>query len=81
MSKPRTATPRLSPVSSAEVTPLLFAREGVFLYADFRSFLDFSQWEAAIADAPVRLLSELVVNAEVLRGLERVSTAPPMRAR
>ena len=43
---------------------------GRFLYADFRSYLDFSQWEAAMADAPLRLLSERVINAEVLRGLD-----------
>jgi ubiquinone/menaquinone biosynthesis C-methylase UbiE len=46
---------------------------GRFLYADFRSYLDFSQWEAAMADAPMRLLSERVINAEVLRGLDNLA--------
>src|ERR1700751_3836797 len=46
---------------------------GRFLYADFRSYLDFSQWEAAMADAPMRLLSERVINAEVLRGLDKLA--------
>lgn len=46
---------------------------GRFLYADFRSYLDFSQWEAAMADAPLRLLSERVINAEVLRGLDNLA--------
>jgi SAM-dependent methyltransferase len=46
---------------------------GHFLYADFRSYLDFSQWEAALADAPMRLLSKRVINAEVLRGLDKLA--------
>jgi ubiquinone/menaquinone biosynthesis C-methylase UbiE len=46
---------------------------GRFQYADFRSYLDFSQWEAAMADAPMRLLSERVINAEVLRGLDNLA--------
>ena len=46
---------------------------GRFLYADFRSYLDFAEWEAAIADAPMRLLSERVINAEVLRGLDNLA--------
>jgi ubiquinone/menaquinone biosynthesis C-methylase UbiE len=46
---------------------------GRFLYVDFRSYLDFSQWEAAMADAPMRPLSERVINAEVLRGLDNLA--------
>jgi ubiquinone/menaquinone biosynthesis C-methylase UbiE len=46
---------------------------GRFLYADFRSYLDFAQWEAAMADASMRLLSERVINAEVLRGLDNLA--------
>ena len=46
---------------------------GHFLYADFRSYLDFSEWEAAIADAPMRLLSERVINADVVRGLDKLA--------
>ena len=42
---------------------------GHFLYADFRRrHLDFAEWEAAMADAPMRMLSQRVINAEVLRG-------------
>jgi SAM-dependent methyltransferase len=46
---------------------------GHFLYADFRGYLEFSDWEAAMADAPMRMLSKRVINAEVLRGLENNS--------
>jgi ubiquinone/menaquinone biosynthesis C-methylase UbiE len=46
---------------------------GCFLYADFRSYLDFSEWEAAMAESPMRLLSERVINTEVLRGLDNLA--------
>ncbi len=46
---------------------------GRFLYVDFRSYLDFSQWEAAMADAPMRMVSERVINPEVLRGLDNLA--------
>ena len=46
---------------------------GRFLYVDFRSYLDFSGWEAAIADAPMRVVSERVINPEVLRGLDNLA--------
>ena len=46
---------------------------GQFLYTDFRSYLDFAQWEAALADAPMRLVSERVINADVLRGLDNLA--------
>ena len=50
---------------------------GRFLYVDFRSYLDFSGWEAAIADAPMRVVSERVINPEVLRGLDKNCAAVP----
>ncbi|OSC42370.1 phthiotriol/phenolphthiotriol dimycocerosates methyltransferase [Mycobacterium decipiens] len=46
---------------------------GHFLYSDMRQAPDIPDWQAAIADAPMRLLSERVINAEVLRGLEKNS--------
>ena len=46
---------------------------GHFLYADFRGRSDFSAWEAALADTQMRQVSERVINAEVLRGLEKNS--------
>ncbi|MBV8350593.1 MAG: methyltransferase domain-containing protein [Mycolicibacterium sp.] len=46
---------------------------GHFLYADFRGFLEFSDWDAALADAPMRLVSERDINAEVLRGMDKNS--------
>lgn len=44
---------------------------GHFLYADARPRKNLSAWEGAMADAPMRLLSERVINAEVLRGREK----------
>ena len=46
---------------------------GHFLYADFRPFPEFSDWEAALAGMPMRMVSERVINAEVLRGLDKNS--------
>ena len=46
---------------------------GHFLYADFRPRHDIAKWEAALADAPMRLLSQRVINAEVVRGMEKNS--------
>jgi len=43
---------------------------GQFLYVDFRGHDEFAEWEQAMADAPLRMDSERVINAEVLRGLE-----------
>jgi SAM-dependent methyltransferase len=43
---------------------------GQFLYADFRGYLEFSEWETAMADAPMRMLSERVIDVEVLRGMD-----------
>jgi ubiquinone/menaquinone biosynthesis C-methylase UbiE len=46
---------------------------GNFLYADMRSSQDYSAWDAATADAPMRMLAERVINADVLRGLDKNS--------
>ena len=70
MSKRRTATQTFT--VSSEVARVL-RPGGRFLYVDFRSYLDFSEWEAAIADAPMRVVSERVINAEVLRGLDNLA--------
>jgi len=43
---------------------------GHLLYADVRPRLLISAWEAALADAPMRIVSETVINAEVLRALD-----------
>jgi ubiquinone/menaquinone biosynthesis C-methylase UbiE len=43
---------------------------GRFLYADIRYDDEIATWEADLADIPMRLLSEQVINAEVMRGLE-----------
>ncbi len=44
---------------------------GRFLYADMRYADEIAAWEADLADIPMRLLSERVINAEVMRGLEK----------
>jgi ubiquinone/menaquinone biosynthesis C-methylase UbiE len=44
---------------------------GHFLYADFRLRHDIPEWEAALADAPMRLLSQRVINAQILGGMEK----------
>jgi len=54
----------------AEVARVL-APGGHFLYADFRRRHGLAEWEAALADAPMRLLSSAVIDAEVLRGNEK----------
>jgi fatty-acid O-methyltransferase len=43
---------------------------GHFLYADVRGQTQVPEWEAALADAPLRMLSQRVINAEVVRGIE-----------
>jgi ubiquinone/menaquinone biosynthesis C-methylase UbiE len=47
---------------------------GHFLYADFRGQFDVSDWQAALAAMPLRMVSERVVNAEVLRGMDKNSS-------
>jgi SAM-dependent methyltransferase len=44
---------------------------GHLLYADFRRRRDIGEWEAALADAPLRMLSRAVIDAEVLHGNEK----------
>ena len=46
---------------------------GHFLYADFRGFLEYAEWDAALAALPMRMVSERVINEEVLRGLDKNS--------
>jgi ubiquinone/menaquinone biosynthesis C-methylase UbiE len=46
---------------------------GHFLYTDFRRRRDLAEWEAALADAPLRLLSRADIDAEVLRGNQKNS--------
>jgi SAM-dependent methyltransferase len=46
---------------------------GHFLYADFRGFLEYDAWDAALAGMPMRMVSKREINAEVLRGLDNNS--------
>lgn len=46
---------------------------GHFLYADFRGFLEYDDWDAALAGMPMRMVSERVINPEILRGLDNNS--------
>jgi fatty-acid O-methyltransferase len=46
---------------------------GHFLYADLRPADGTSAWESALAGAPLRILSQSVINAEILRGMEKSS--------
>ena len=46
---------------------------GHFLYADLRPRQRIADWESAIAEAPMGLRSGRVINAEVLRGIEKNS--------
>jgi ubiquinone/menaquinone biosynthesis C-methylase UbiE len=46
---------------------------GHFLYTDLRSRHLIADWESAIAEAPMGLRSERIVNAEVLRAIEKNS--------
>jgi SAM-dependent methyltransferase len=50
---------------------------GHFLYADLRPRFRIAEWEAALADAPMRLVSHADINAQILRGWEKSS--PPLR--
>ena len=47
---------------------------GHFLYADVRSKAQIADWEAALAAAPLQMLSERVINTEVVRGIEKSSS-------
>ncbi|BBY39873.1 phthiotriol/phenolphthiotriol dimycocerosates methyltransferase [Mycobacterium mantenii] len=44
---------------------------GHFLYADIRYADEIDAWEADLANIPMRLVSERIINAEVMRGLEK----------
>ena len=46
---------------------------GHFLYADLRGRTEFSSWETALVDTQMRQVSARVINAEVLRGMEKNS--------
>jgi len=46
---------------------------GHFLYTDLRARHLIADWESAIAEAPMGLRSERIVNAEVLRAIEKNS--------
>jgi SAM-dependent methyltransferase len=54
---------------------------GHFLYADVRRHDRFAEWEAALADAPMRLLTHAVINAQVLRGFENGSWTQDLMSR
>jgi fatty-acid O-methyltransferase len=56
----------------AEVARVL-RPQGHFLYADFRPVDDIGTWEAALADAPLRMLSQRAINAEVVGGMDKNS--------
>ena len=43
---------------------------GHLLYADLRSDVRITEWEAALADAPIRLLSHADIKIQVLRGMK-----------
>jgi ubiquinone/menaquinone biosynthesis C-methylase UbiE len=44
---------------------------GHFLYTDVRGRVRVAEWEAALADAPLRMLSHEDINEQVVRGLEK----------
>jgi ubiquinone/menaquinone biosynthesis C-methylase UbiE len=61
--------PRL-PRFLAEVARVL-SPGGHFLYTDFRRRRGLAEWEAALADAPMRLVSRADIGAQVLRANEK----------
>jgi SAM-dependent methyltransferase len=46
---------------------------GHFLYVDFRGYLEYDAWDAALAGMPLRMVSKREINADVLRGLDNNS--------
>ncbi|MGB9226184.1 phthiotriol/phenolphthiotriol dimycocerosates methyltransferase [Mycobacterium sp.] len=60
------------PLFLAEVARVL-RPGGHFLYCDLRPRVRFAEWENDLSNAPLRRLSQQVVNAEVLRGLQQNS--------
>lgn len=53
-----------------EVARVLRPR-GYFLYTDARPPYELAEWEAALADAPLQMQSQRLINAEVVRGMEQ----------
>jgi len=49
---------------------------GDFLYADVRPRARIGGWDAALAEAPMRMISQRVINAEVMRGIEASQQNP-----
>jgi SAM-dependent methyltransferase len=45
---------------------------GHFLYADVHRRQEVAKWEEALGDAPMRLMSERVINEQVARGVEKI---------
>ena len=45
--------------------------DGHFLYTDVRNSPDVAAWEAALAEAPLRMMSMRIINTEVARGWRR----------
>jgi fatty-acid O-methyltransferase len=71
MSNPRITTPTRPP-SSAK-WPACCARGGHFLYIDCQPAAGVEVWEATLAEAPLRKLSQRDINAETMRGMEKHS--------
>lgn len=46
---------------------------GHLLYTDLRHRVAVADWEAALAEAPMRIVSQRAINVEIVRGLERSS--------
>jgi ubiquinone/menaquinone biosynthesis C-methylase UbiE len=44
---------------------------GHFLYTDARTSYDIAPWDEELANAPMRMVSERAINAEVMRGMEK----------
>ena len=44
---------------------------GHFLYSDLRPRVAIAEWEAALADAPLRMQSQTEINTEVVRAMEK----------
>jgi ubiquinone/menaquinone biosynthesis C-methylase UbiE len=53
-----------------EVARVLRA-DGQFLYTDARSSRGIAGWESALANAPLQMVSQRAINAEVVRGMEK----------
>jgi SAM-dependent methyltransferase len=60
------------PLVLAEVARVL-RPGGHFLYTDFRRRRGIAEWDAVLADAPIRLVSVRVIDDEVRRGVEKNS--------